>query len=287
MILALAGLGLGAAFGVYVGAQQSGSGLPAGSTFSTQIKLTPVGFGGVGPGSAGEVLTSNGAGMAPSYQAASTSSPGGADTNVQFNDAGAFGGDTGLTYSAAGDDLTIGDQMQAARINLTNELQLNGSAGASGQVLTSAGDNTLPTWSTPTAAAAITVGTFAVTYPNCCGTTPTQNWAYVKTSDGVNAYVTVYPTDIASGTGDATTFNTAGGTAMPAAVRPLQAATFGGSNGTDNGTPVAVTIQFATNGNIFLGNSGFNVNTVWTGSGAREFPATNLGFAAYTYRVAP
>lgn len=40
--------------------------------------------------------------------AASTGTPGGADTQVQYNNAGAFGGDAGLTYNAATDTLTAG-----------------------------------------------------------------------------------------------------------------------------------------------------------------------------------
>jgi hypothetical protein len=39
--------------------------------------------------------------------------PAGADTQVQYNNAGAFGGDAGLTYVAAGDDLTVGDTVTA------------------------------------------------------------------------------------------------------------------------------------------------------------------------------
>src|SRR5687767_4901933 len=45
-----------------------------------------------GVGTSGQVLTSNGAGALPTWQAAAGGSPGGADTQVQFNDGGAFGG---------------------------------------------------------------------------------------------------------------------------------------------------------------------------------------------------
>src|ERR1041385_1422674 len=75
-----------AAFGTYLTAQQGGSGIPGGSSFSTQYKLNATTFGGAGPGTSGQVLTSNGAGLAPTFQPAG--SPTGAaltrtsDTNV-------------------------------------------------------------------------------------------------------------------------------------------------------------------------------------------------------------
>lgn len=93
----------------FVGAQQSGSGIPGGSVNSTQIKLTATGFGGVGPGTSGHVLTSNGAGSAPSFQAAAGGSPGGANTNVQYNASSAFGGESTFAYNATSNQLLMGD----------------------------------------------------------------------------------------------------------------------------------------------------------------------------------
>jgi len=55
---------------------------------------------GGGYGTAGYVLTSNGTGSAPTWTAAGGStSPGGSDTEIQFNDSGSFGGDAGLTFN--------------------------------------------------------------------------------------------------------------------------------------------------------------------------------------------
>lgn len=51
----------------------SSGGTPAGSAYSTQYNNAGS-FGGTGPGTAGQVLTSNGAGAAPTYQAASAAS---------------------------------------------------------------------------------------------------------------------------------------------------------------------------------------------------------------------
>jgi hypothetical protein len=47
----------------------SGSGAPGGSNFSIQYKASANALGGTGPGSATQVLTSNGAGSAPTFQA--------------------------------------------------------------------------------------------------------------------------------------------------------------------------------------------------------------------------
>lgn len=75
-----------AGFLSYIGAQQSGSGVPGGASFSAQYKLNATTFGGATPGAAGTVLTSNGAAAAPTYQ--TSGAPTGAaltrvsDTNV-------------------------------------------------------------------------------------------------------------------------------------------------------------------------------------------------------------
>ncbi len=49
-------------------------------------------------------------------------------------------------YNPFNQDLDNNDNVQFAAINITGELNLTGSAGTSGQVLTSAGDGVNPTW---------------------------------------------------------------------------------------------------------------------------------------------
>lgn len=58
-------------------------------------------------GVAGTVLTSNGAGVDPTFQAAAVTGAGGSTTQVQYNNAGALAGDAGFTYSAANDAITV------------------------------------------------------------------------------------------------------------------------------------------------------------------------------------
>jgi hypothetical protein len=97
---------IAAAAVTYVTAQQSGTGLPGGATNSTQFKLNGTSFGGAGPGTSGQVLTSNGAGSAPTFQAAG-GTPAGSTTQVQYNNAGAFGAEAAFNYSSSTDALNV------------------------------------------------------------------------------------------------------------------------------------------------------------------------------------
>lgn len=79
----------------------NGKSKPGGSAFSIQYNSSNQ-FAGTGPGTSGQVLTSNGAGSAPTFQTSSSGSPGGSDTFVQFNNAGVFGGDTDFRFTSSG-----------------------------------------------------------------------------------------------------------------------------------------------------------------------------------------
>jgi hypothetical protein len=74
-------------------------------------------------GSANYVLSTNGAGtLSWVAQSGGGGTPGGTDTQVQFNDGGStFGGDSGLTYNKTTDMLTV---VGGITINATNELRL-------------------------------------------------------------------------------------------------------------------------------------------------------------------
>ena len=120
-------------------------------------------------GTAAQCWTSNGAGVLPSWQACSGGggggTPGGSDTQVQFNNAGSFGGSANMTWVSP--QLTIGAAGSTTGIlGLTGStsgtisilgqaaagtynFNLPTSSGTSGQVLTSAGGGSSPmTWST-------------------------------------------------------------------------------------------------------------------------------------------
>jgi hypothetical protein len=57
-------------------------------------------------GTSGYQLTTNGSGVL-SWAVAGAGTPGGANTQVQFNDSSAFGGDAGMTYDKTNDALTV------------------------------------------------------------------------------------------------------------------------------------------------------------------------------------
>jgi hypothetical protein len=72
----------------------------------------------VGLGTSGTFLKSQGAGSAPTWSTVSAT-PGGSNTHVQFNDGGAFGGDSGITYNKTTDTLTIDNTLITGSIQTT------------------------------------------------------------------------------------------------------------------------------------------------------------------------
>lgn len=71
-----------------------------GSTRGSVLYRGAAGWSALTPGTATHVLTSNGAGADPSYQAAGGGSPGGSSGQVQYNNASAFGGASALEISS-------------------------------------------------------------------------------------------------------------------------------------------------------------------------------------------
>jgi len=82
--------------------------------------------------------------------AGGAATPGGADTQVQFNDGGALGGDAGLTYDKTTDKLTVGGDLElenGGTFTTTGPIGVGGANyGAAGQVLVSNGSSAAPTW---------------------------------------------------------------------------------------------------------------------------------------------
>jgi hypothetical protein len=103
-------------------------------------------------GSSGYILSTDGTGNMAWI--ASTGSPGGTNQMVQFNDAGAFGGDTGFTYDSATNILSVpsiksnatANFTGATNVNLGNVANLKISGGLNGYVLQTDGSGNL-TWS--------------------------------------------------------------------------------------------------------------------------------------------
>lgn len=97
---------------------------------TTQLDLQGTLTANGSTGTAGQFLTSNGAGDI-TWTSAPASPPGGLDTYVQYNDGGVFGGDAGLTFDEAADRLTMGfGIITGARTNATAPLLLNAATTA-------------------------------------------------------------------------------------------------------------------------------------------------------------
>lgn len=89
--------------------------------------------------------------------------PGGIDTQVQFNDAGAFGGDAGLTYNKSTDSLSAGTILGNGTIP---------SGGTSGQVLAkTTSTNYDVNWSAPASGGG---GDLSFVYTQV---SPSSNWS--------------------------------------------------------------------------------------------------------------
>ena len=87
-------------------------------------------------------LTNNGDGTA-SLSTGAGATPGGSDTQVQYNDGGAFGGDAGLTYNETTDALTVNGVLNTpASINFSNNTEGISSSGAGKIKLSLSGTNT-------------------------------------------------------------------------------------------------------------------------------------------------
>ena len=133
-------------------------------------------------GTAGQVLTTNGSGTI-SFSAAGAASAAGTDTQVQFNDGGNLGGDSGLVFNKSTDALTIAGTLSSAAGTLPN------GHGTNGQVLTTNGSGTT-SWST------ISSGTATITISDdnstnselplvfAAATGTTTNTLYARTGTG-------------------------------------------------------------------------------------------------------
>lgn len=137
----------------------------AGNTVNLNLLTSPLKVNGA-TGSAGQVLTSNGA-AAPTWTTPATGTIGGsiAANQVAFGTgANAIGGDAKLTWG--GSALTITDVVPGPRLDLYSDtiatqtdlnlsipagygLSVNADFGSNGQVLTSHGTSSPPTWETP------------------------------------------------------------------------------------------------------------------------------------------
>lgn len=153
---------------------------------------------------------------------------------------------------------------------------VGGGVGSSGQVLTSNGAGTPPSWQSPSGS--VTSGSFTATFDDACTTSPTVTFVWQKIGNAV----TMMPT-ASSGfpcTGDSTSFAAAASPPVPAAERPATSpvtmALMVGA--TDNGATTLATITIGTSG-ILQYNKVTTTTVSWTAAGNRSTPL----FSAFTY----
>ncbi len=108
-------------------------------------------------GTSGQYLQTDGAGNL-SF-ASVTATPGGSNTQVQFNDAGSLSGNAGLTFDKTTTTLTANNFVTTSTVNLGAVGNVTITGGSNGYVLQTNGSGTL-SWVQQTQAANITVDTF-------------------------------------------------------------------------------------------------------------------------------
>lgn len=242
-------------------------------------------------GTSGQVLTSNGVGLAPTYQAVSAS---GGITTINGNSGSVtptlgvvtISGGNNITTSGSGSTLTVnvsGTTNHTVQIgNATNSLT-SIATGSSGQLLQSAGSSADPAWTTSTYPATNAQGdliygsasnvfstlakdTNATRYLSNTGTTNNPAWAQIDLSNGVTGIL-----PIANGGTFASSFTTTDGTVYYDGTRLVTTTT--GSSGqvlTSNGIGLAPTYQA-------VGSSAFPWTVV---TGATQAIAVNNGYIA-------
>ena len=153
-------------------------------------------------GTAGYVLLSSGAGNA--YWGSATSTPGGSNTQIQFNDSGTLNATAGFTFNKTTNNITIANTLTVTAISA------NGGVGANGQSLFSNGSGIY--WASSSGGTgAVTLYEYYNTY-NGNGTGTSYTLSQSSTTNGaivtING-VTQQPTTVYSISGSTLTFTSA------------------------------------------------------------------------------
>ena len=264
------------------------------------ITLTPKGTGAVklsglsyptADGTANQVIKTNGSGVL-SFATVVTS-PGGTDTQVQFNDSGSFGGDAGLTYNKTTDTLSV-NGITVGRG--AGAVSTNTAVGASALAANTTGAN-----NTAVGASALAANTTGVNNTALgSGALDVNTTASNNTAVGLNALggnitgsdnTAVGSTALRVSTGD---YNTAIGSAALFTVTSGSNNTAVGygvlySNTASNNTAIGYQALNANNtgsGNVAIGVNSLLVNTTGSsnsaqGNGSLRFNTTGSNNAAF------
>lgn len=214
-------------------------------------------------GSNGQFLQTQGVGANPQWTASGSGSPAGANTQVQYNNSGAFGADAGLTYASG--VLSLGQNgIQAG------QMVIFASGGASGslQLHSNAGGDV--TWF------ANATGNISLSNPDTSGTIVLEDNTATLTNKTISGSDNTI-NNVSLTTGVTGTLPLANGgtgqTSAQAAINALMAASGALSQGDVfyyNGTNV-VRLAAGTNGH-FLQTQGAGANPQWAAGGGGSTP---------------
>lgn len=116
-------------------------------TGASNVALGPIGNVKITGGSNGQVLSTNGSGtLTWINQSGGNGSPGGSNTQIQFNDGGSFGGVSGLTFDKDTNDLTVSGNVITESIQSPDSANISITPGSPGPafIFTIGGALTIP-----------------------------------------------------------------------------------------------------------------------------------------------
>jgi len=272
---------------------------------SAQISAPPVyspklGIGGAPPTANGDLRVYGNFRLDGTCTGCPTTAPAGSDTQVQFNNAGAFGGDAGLTYNSTTDALSVTGSVSVAGSALSppggsnTQVQFNNSGvlgGDAGLTYNSATD-ALTAGSFVGSGSSLTSlpetnGSFTVTFADGCTVDHVYTFTYRKVGNIVSLQWGNGSPNVC--VGDSISYDTNSLAPVPSEIRPT-------TNNvrtaalvvTDNSVAHMGYMQILTSGNIIMsrciaqggaatGNFACS-NSLWTTANNRGFEAGQVTY---------
>lgn len=213
-------------------------------------------------GTNGYVLSTDGAGNLSWVAQTGGGSVGGSNTQIQFNDAGTFGGSSGLTFNKTSTTLTANNFVATTTANLGAVGNVTITGGTNGQVLTTNGSGALSWSSVVSGGVSITVDDF--------------------TGNGVQTAFTLSTTP----SSENYTIVSLGGTFQPRTTYTVSGATLTFSSAPPNSAPIEVTTFSAGGGSSGYTYSAVSANTT-AAANTKYIVDTNTANLVITLPISP